>query len=146
MPRRAPQPTPPPEPAPTEQKERIRNVAKCGHVSKPVELRYKDNGNAWCWFGLAVRKQPIWQHKPDDPEPPSTEVDFYEVVCFGTLAEHVAMSLSLGMRVLCIGNGEIEKWTDNEGKARTNKKILADACGPDLRFAASIADVEGEPF
>jgi hypothetical protein len=34
----------------------------------------------------------------------------------------------------------VSYWTDDEGKPRTTKRILADACGPDLRWATAVVE------
>ncbi|MGA2307376.1 MAG: single-stranded DNA-binding protein [Acidimicrobiales bacterium] len=105
-------------------------TAKVGNVTRDPELRFGKSGIAFTTFGLA--------HKPyvgrDEPEP---EVVFYEVVCFHTLAEHVAESILKGDRVVVVGRGELEHWTGKDGVERLTKKILADGCGPDLRFTAA---------
>jgi single-strand DNA-binding protein len=49
-------------------------------------------------------------------------------------------SLTKGTRVVVAGKAEIEHWTDKDGTARPTKRILAESCGPDLRWAT--ADVQ----
>lgn len=85
---------------------------------------------------------------------------FYEVTTFGTLAENVAQTMAKGDRVIVTGRGELDRWTGKDGQERTTKKVLADACGPDLRFGpvviaradrrqghhASQATPDDEPF
>lgn len=63
---------------------------------------------------------------------PEPETTFYEVVCFASLAEHVATSLRKGDRAVVIGKGEFERWTGKDGVDRSKRKIVADAIGPDL--------------
>ena len=67
-----------------------------------------------------------------DPKP---DPIFYEVTCFDALAENVCGCLVRGDRVVVTGRPEIQEWNDKDGTARTTKKIIADGCGPDLRFA-----------
>jgi single-strand DNA-binding protein len=106
------------------------STAKIGNVTREPELRFGKSGLAWCSFGLA--------YKPYVPKgEPEPETSFYEVVCFATLAEHVAESLLKGDRVLVVGRGELEHWTGKDGVKRTTKKILADGVGPDLRFTGA---------
>ena len=57
------------------------------------------------------------------------------MTAFGSLAEHTAESLSKGMRLIVTGKGEVRTWTDNDGTEHSSKGILADAIGPDLRWA-----------
>jgi len=112
--------------------ERKGSVAKVGNLTRAPELRFgTDSGTAFCRFGLAV----------ETPKEPGNwsgerETTFYEATAFGTLAEHVA-ELEKGTRVVVIGKGELEHWTDKEGTERTTKRVLVDACGPDLRWASA---------
>jgi single-strand DNA-binding protein len=108
------------------------STAKIGNVTREPELRFGKSGVAWTTFGLAVR--PYVPKGEPELEP---ETSFYEIVCFATLAEHVAESLVKGDRVLVVGRGELEKWTGKDGVERTTKKILADGVGPDLRFTSA---------
>jgi single-strand DNA-binding protein len=66
--------------------------------------------------------------------------DFYQVVCFGSLAENVARSFTKGMGAVVAGKGEVEHWVDDTGQPRTDKRIVADAVGPDLRWATAVVD------
>jgi single-strand DNA-binding protein len=56
-------------------------------------------------------------------------------VGIGTLGQHAAASLSKGDRVIVMGRGETRTWTGDDGIEHTSKGILADALGPDLRWA-----------
>jgi hypothetical protein len=42
------------------------------------------------------------------------------------------------MRALVIGRGELERWVGDDGQPRTSRTILADHCGPDLRWATAV--------
>jgi single-strand DNA-binding protein len=107
-------------------------VAKIGNVTRTPELKFgNSSGKAFAKFGLAVN--------PYVPEgQPKPETIFYEVTAFGSLAENIAECVHKGNRVLVIGTGKFETWTDREGAERTTKTILADAVGPDLRFVTAV--------
>ena len=106
-------------------------TSKCGNVTKLPELRFSKAGAAYCKFGLAVT--------PFVPKgQPEAETVFSDVTCFGSLAENVAETIEKGARVLVIGTGKIDTWIDRDGLERKTKVILADACGPDLRFASAV--------
>lgn len=99
-----------------------------GRLTDTPELRFGKTGTAFATFGLAV--------KPYTPQgEPEADTVFYEVVSFGSLAEHVADCLQKGDRCVVTGKGELEKWTGRDGVERTKRKIVADGVGPDLRFA-----------
>lgn len=106
------------------------HVSKVGNITRGPELLSSKSGQAYARFGLAVTP-----YVPKGEPEPDTE--FYEVVAFGSLAEHVAESLAKSDRVVIVGNGELESWTDRDGNERVTKKILAEGVGPDLRFVAA---------
>ena len=104
-------------------------TSKVGNLTRDPELRFSASGTAFATFGLAVKA-----YVPKgEPAPPAV---FYEVVTFGTLAEHVSECLVKGDRVVVGGVGQLEHWTGKDGTERTTKKIIADGVGPDLRFTA----------
>jgi len=101
-------------------------AAKVGNLIKDPELATGQSGKIYCRFGLAVNPRA----KADEPKP---EPQFYEVTCFDSLAEHVADTLHKGDRVLVVGQGEVQRWGEDD--KQVTKKILAEGVGPDLRFA-----------
>ena len=103
-------------------------VGKVGNLTKDPVLGVSPKGKTYCRFGMAVNP-----YAPNgDPKP---DPIFYEVTCFDALAENVCGCLVKGDRVVVTGRPEIQEWNDKDGTARTTKKIIADGCGPDLRFA-----------
>ena len=52
-------------------------------------------------------------------------------------AEHVAESLSKGMRVIVQGNLRASQWTDKQGNRRTTYQIDVAEIGPSLRYATA---------
>lgn len=52
-------------------------------------------------------------------------------------AEHVAESLSKGMRVIVQGNLRASQWTDKQGSKRTSYEIDVQEVGPALRYATA---------
>jgi single-strand DNA-binding protein len=113
-------------------------VGKVGNLTRDPELRYSASGTAVCSTGLAVERPKT----PGDWAGERT-VEFYELTVFGSLCEHVAECLHKGTRVVVVGAAEVETWMDKEGKERTTKRIIANAIGPDLRWArATVERVE----
>lgn len=107
-------------------------TAKVGTIVKedPI-LRFSGAGKPFTKFSLQV--------KPYSKEGPTPEALYYEVTCFGTLAEHVAECMKKGYRVGVIGTGKLDEWTSQTtGKSGTTKVILADSVGPDLRFVTAV--------
>jgi len=105
-------------------------VGKVGNVTDEPQLRFSAKGTSVCTFGLA------W--KPYTPKgEPEADTTFYEVVSFGSLAEHVAESLHKGDRVCVVGKDELNRWTGRDGTERVTQKVIAEGIGPDLRFATA---------
>jgi single-strand DNA-binding protein len=107
-------------------------VHKVGNLTRDPALEFgRDSGRPFARFGLAENVPAT----PGDWSELTTE--FYEVTAFGTLAENICTSLTKGMRAIVVGRPEIDAWTDGDGNARETRRILANACGPDLRWATA---------
>ena len=104
-----------------------------GNLTRDPELRFSAKGTAWCTTGLAVNRR----RRLDDGSYEDLATEFYELVTFGDLAEHVAESLSKGDRVIAYGREEHETWTGRDGAERTTRKLLADDLGVSLRFGVA---------
>jgi single-stranded DNA-binding protein len=63
--------------------------------------------------------------------------EFYEVTCFGPSPSTSSNRSPKGSRAVVVGKGEVEYWTDHDGKPRTTKRILANGCRPDLKWATA---------
>jgi single-strand DNA-binding protein len=106
-------------------------VTKTGNLTSDPELRFAEStGKAYCRMRIGV-STPV---KPGDWTG-ERRTDFYDVTAFGTLAENAAESLEKGDRILVTGQGEVRSWTGDNGVEHKGKVIVADALGPDLRWA-----------
>lgn len=103
-------------------------TGKVGNLTRDPELRFGRTGTAFATFGLAVT--------PYVKDGPDQATVFYEVVAFGSLAEHLSECLAKGDRVVVVGRGELERWTGKDGTERTTRKIVAEGVGHDLRFVS----------
>ncbi len=112
---------------------RSRSTTLTGNLTRDPELRFSAKGTAWCTAGLAVNRR----NRRDDGSFEELPAEFYQLTCFGDLAEHVAESLAEGDRVVASGKLELETWTGRDGTERTTTKLLADDIGPSLRFATA---------
>jgi single-strand DNA-binding protein len=107
------------------------SVTKVGNLTKDPELRFgSEKGTPFTSFGLAVNTPKVPGQWSGDQR-----TEFYDVVCFGTLAEHAAESLSKGARVVVTGRAEVDRYQSEDGIQRERKRIVAEALGPDLRWA-----------
>ena len=110
---------------------RPRCTTQTGNITRDPELRFGAKGTPWCTTGLAVNRR----RRLDDGNYEELATEFYELVTFGDLAEHVAESLSKGDRVIAWGRTEEDSWTAKDGTERTTTKLVADDVGPSLRYA-----------
>ena len=115
---------------------RPRCTTQTGNITRDPELRFGAKGTPWCTTGVAVNRR----HRLDDGSYEDLATEFYELVTFGDLAEHVAESLSKGDRVIAWGRLEEDTWTGRDGEERTTTKLLCDEVGPSLRFATATLD------
>jgi len=105
-------------------------VGFVGNVATEPEVRFSKAGKAWCSFRLSVK--PYVPGATEQPEP-----EFYDLVCFGSLAENVADTCRKGSRIVVSGRIEDASWTGNDGTEHSGQKVIADAIGPDLRFSGT---------
>jgi single-strand DNA-binding protein len=102
-----------------------------GNVTRDPELRFTNSGLATAKFGLAVnfRRQNRQTNEWDET------VSFFNVVCFGDVAENVSESLAKGSRVIVTGRMEVRPWETQEGEKRQSVELIADEIGASLRWA-----------
>jgi len=104
-----------------------------GNLTRDPEVRYTRDGQASTLLGVAVNRR--WQDRTTKEWEESTS--FFDVVCWRDLAEHVALSLSRGMRITVTGRMEQRTWETDEGDRRSKVEIVADEIGPSLLFATA---------
>ena len=101
-----------------------------GNLTRDPEIRYLKDGTATCSFGVAVDRR--WQDKATGEWAEVTS--FFDVVCWRELAEHVALSLTRGSRVLLAGRLEQRSWSGDDGRVRSRVELVAEDVGCSLRF------------
>lgn len=104
-----------------------------GTAGRDPELRFTASGQATCKFGVAVNRK--WTDKRTNEQQESTS--WFDVQCWGQLAENVAESISKGQRVVVTGRLDIRPWEAEDGTKRIAVELTADAIGPDLRWATA---------
>lgn len=104
-------------------------AVKVGTITRedPV-LRFSKTGKAYCKFSIKEVKP----YGADE----SFEGQFYQVTCFGTLAEHIANCLK-GDRVFVYGEASIENYTKKDGTPGSSKVIKANYAGPEITFCGA---------
>ncbi|MCL6091901.1 MAG: single-stranded DNA-binding protein [Actinobacteria bacterium] len=106
-------------------------VTIVGNLTREPELRFTPSGQATANFGVAVNR--TWTDRASQERREQTS--FFDIVCWGTLAENAATSLSRGMRVVVTGRLDQRSWETQEGDKRSKVEITADEIAPSLRWA-----------
>jgi len=110
------------------------NVNIVGNLTRDPELRFTPTGQATAGFGLAVNRR--WQNRQTQEWEEATS--FFDVVCWGQLAENAAQSLSKGARVVVSGRLDQRSWETAERERRSKVEITADEIAPSLRWATAV--------
>ena len=109
------------------------HVSIVGNLTRDPELRFTPSGQATATFGVAVNRR--WQNRQNQEWEESTS--FFDVVCWGQLAENAAQTLSKGTRVLVSGRLDQRSWETSERERRSKIEITADEVAPSLRWATA---------
>lgn len=109
------------------------NVELTGNVTRDPELRFTPSGQPVATFGLAVNRR--WQNKQTQQW--EEAVSYFDIVCWGQLAENVAESITKGTRLMVTGRLDQRTWETQEGDKRSKVEIVADEVGPSLRWATA---------
>jgi single-strand DNA-binding protein len=108
-------------------------ITVIGSITEPT-LRFSQSGKAVVSFSLAHNNRVKDGENWVDGEP-----TWFRVSAFGPIAENIVESVEKGTRVIVQGGMKTTKWTTQEGEERTSLEIIADAVGPDLRWATAKA-------
>lgn len=102
-----------------------------GNMTRDPELRFTPTGKAVCNFGVAVGSR----RKNAAGEWEDGHTSFFDVTCWGELAENVAESLTKGTRLVVTGRLQQRSWETPEGDKRSKVEVVADEVGPSVRWA-----------
>lgn len=104
-------------------------VTLVGNLTREPEMRFTPSGAGQAILGLAVSRR--YQDRNNEWQ---EETGFYNVVCWGDLAENV-QSLAKGTRVIVNGRLRQRSWETDQGDKRSVVEVQADEVGPSLRWA-----------
>ncbi|GGU53186.1 single-stranded DNA-binding protein [Streptomyces violascens] len=106
-----------------------------GNLTDDPELRFTPSGAAVAKFSVAVNRRQFDRQANEWKE---AGTDFHRVSVWRDLAEHVAGTLTKGMRVIVVGELRQHSWTDEKtNEKRSAWEVTANSCGPDLTFATA---------
>jgi single-strand DNA-binding protein len=101
-----------------------------GNVTRDPELRYTPNGASVTNFSVA------WNRRYERNGQQVEEVSYFDVTCWGSLADNVAASITKGNRVMVTGRLDQRSWETPQGDKRSKIEITADDVAPSLRWAS----------
>ncbi len=108
-------------------------ITVVGNLTRDPELRYTQTGTARALLGVAVNRRWVNRRTQETEE----SVSFFNVICWDTLAQNVADSLSKGQRVIVTGRLEQRSYDTQEGEKRSVVEIVAQEIAPSLRWASA---------
>jgi len=104
--------------------------ARVGNLTADLDLRVSPTGTVYARGRLAVQTPTT----PGDWKSEKVTI-YYDLTCFGAVAEHAADTLRKGMRVIAVGRTEVQRWSDSDGQPRETVRIICEELSPSLRWA-----------
>lgn len=99
----------------------LNKVFLWGNLTREVDLRHTQDGNAVCDFGLAVSRKFTVNGQQQE------EVCFVDISVWGKTAENCKQYLSKGSQVIVEGRLKLEQWEDRNGGGKRSKlKVQAE--------------------
>lgn len=109
-------------------------VAVIGNLTADPILTFTQNGLAVVNMTIASTPKTFDKAKNEYVD---GEALFLRASCWREFAEHVAGSLTKGMRVIAQGRLRQRSYQDKDGVTRTSIELEVDEIGPSLRFATA---------
>lgn len=108
-------------------------ITVVGNLTRDPELRFTQTGQARAVLGIAVNRR--WRNRQTNDW--EEQVSYFNVICWDELAENISESVRKGNRVIVYGRLEQRDWETRDGEQRKVIEIVADAIGPDMRWATA---------
>ncbi len=109
-------------------------ITVVGNLTADPELRYTQNGLPVANFTIASTPRTFDRQANEWKD---GEALFLRASVWREFAEHVAGSLTKGMRVIASGRLRQRSYQDKEGQNRTSIELEIDEIGPSLRYATA---------
>ncbi|MDN3495118.1 single-stranded DNA-binding protein [Planococcus sp. APC 4015] len=109
-------------------------ITVVGNLTADPELRYTQNGLPVANFTIASTPRNFDRAANEWKD---GEALFLRASVWREFAEHVAGSLTKGMRVMATGRLKQRSYQDREGNNRTAIELEVDEVGPSLRYATA---------
>ncbi|MDQ0614671.1 single-strand DNA-binding protein [Microbacterium sp. W4I4] len=109
-------------------------ITVVGNLTADPELRYTQNGLPVANFTIASTPRTFDRQANEWKD---GDALFLRASVWREFAEHVAGSLTKGMRVIAQGRLRQRSYQDREGNQRTSIELEVDEIGPSLRYATA---------
>lgn len=109
-------------------------ITVVGNLTADPELRYTPNGLAVANFTIASTPR-VYDRQSGEWK--DGEALFLRASVWRDFAEHVASSMTRGMRVIAQGRLKQRSYETREGEKRTSFELDVDEIGPSLRYATA---------
>ncbi|MBN7792413.1 single-stranded DNA-binding protein [Microbacterium esteraromaticum] len=109
-------------------------ITVVGNLTADPEIRYTQNGLPVANFTIASTPRSFDRQANEWKD---GDALFLRASCWREFAEHVAGSLSKGMRVVAQGRLRQRSYQDRDGNNRTAIELEVDEIGPSLRYATA---------
>jgi len=116
-------------------------ITVVGNITRDPELKFLNSGQAAVRLAVAVSRR--WQNRQTQEWEEKTS--FFDVQCYGPMAENAANSLAKGSRVVVTGRMEQRSWETENGEKRSAFEIVADEIAPSLRWATAVVTKTPRP-
>ncbi|NLA65480.1 MAG: single-stranded DNA-binding protein [Leucobacter sp.] len=109
-------------------------ITVVGNLTADPELRFTNNGVPFASFTIASTPRTFDRQANEWKD---GDALFLRATVWREFAEHVANSLTKGMRVVARGNLRQRSYQDKDGNSRTSYELDIDEIGPSLRYATA---------
>lgn len=102
----------------------MNNVTLTGRITKDLELKYTQNGKAYCRFTLAVDRGLSKEKKQEAEANGQPTADFISCLAWGKVAETLQKYTAKGKKILVNGSIETGSYTTQDGSKRYTTDVL----------------------
>lgn len=102
----------------------MNNVGLTGRITKDLELKYTQNGKAYCRFTLAVDRGLSKEKKQEAEANGQPTADFISCLAWGKVAETLSKYTAKGKKILVNGSIETGSYTMQDGSKRYTTDVL----------------------
>ena len=123
----------------------MNNVILTGRIAKDLEIRYTQNGKAYCRLTLAVDRGMSKEKKQEAEAKGQPTADFISCVAWNKLAETINKYSGKGRKILVEGSIQTGSFTAEDGSKKYTTDILVNRAEI-LEFANNNATEDTQPF